>query len=93
MRRRVSASGLAYVYFECHYVDVDTGVKMSDASIGLLDQASSGQARRVRGKWLLSIARAGSPTLSSGYPRVPSGSLLRARPQRAEQPCDGGMLG
>jgi len=35
--------------------DVMTGVKMSDASIGLLDQPSPGQARRVRGKWLLSF--------------------------------------
>jgi hypothetical protein len=58
---------LAYVYFECHYVDVATGVRMSGASIGLLDQPSSGQARRIRGKWLLSFAQAGSPTLSSGY--------------------------
>jgi hypothetical protein len=70
-----------------------TGVKLSDASIGLLDQPSPGQARRVRGKWLLSFAQAGSPTLSSGYYRVPSGALLRARPQCAEQPCDGEMLG
>lgn len=57
----------ADVYFECHYVDVVTGVKMSSASIGLLGQPSTGQARRVGGKWLLSFAEAGSPTLDSGY--------------------------
>ena len=54
-------------YFECHYVDVATGLKMSDASYGLLGQPSTGQARRVRGKWLLSFAEAASPALSSGY--------------------------
>ncbi len=58
---------LAYVYFECHYIDVATGVKMSSASIGILGQPSTGQARRVHGKWLLSFAEVGSPTLSSGY--------------------------
>ena len=57
----------ADVYFECHYVDVATGVKMSSASIGLLGQPSTGQAQRVGGKWLLSFAEAGSPTLQSGY--------------------------
>ncbi|HET9389065.1 MAG TPA: hypothetical protein VFO44_05415 [Steroidobacteraceae bacterium] len=57
----------ADVYFECHYVDVATGVKMSDVSFGLLGQPSTGQARRVRGKWLLSFAEVGSPALSSGY--------------------------
>lgn len=80
MRRRASASGLAYVYFECHYIDVDTGVKMSDASIGLLDQASSGQARRVRGKWLLSFARAGSP---NAFLRIPAGMGRVAAPRTA----------
>jgi hypothetical protein len=55
------------VYFECHYVDVATGVKMASASIGLLGQPSTGQARRVRGKWLLSFAEVGSPRLDSGY--------------------------
>ena len=58
---------LAYVYFECHYFDVATGVKMSDVSFGLLGQPTTGQARKVRGKWLLSFAEAGSPPLSSGY--------------------------
>jgi len=58
---------LADVYFECHYFDVATGVKMSDASYGLLGQPGTGQARRVAGKWLLSFAEAGSPPLSSGY--------------------------
>lgn len=58
---------LADVYFECHYVDVATGIKMSDVSYGLLGQASTGQARKVRGKWLLSFAEVGSPALSSGY--------------------------
>jgi hypothetical protein len=58
---------LAYVYFECHYVDVATNVKVASASIGLLGQPSTGQARRIRGKWLLSFAEAGSPSLSSGY--------------------------
>lgn len=57
----------ANVYFECHYFDVATGVKMADASFGLLGQPSSGQARNVGGKWLLSFAEAGSPALSSGY--------------------------
>lgn len=57
----------ADVYFECHYVDVATGVRMSSASIGLLGQPSTGQAQRVSGKWLLSFAEAGSPTLDSGY--------------------------
>jgi hypothetical protein len=56
----------ADVYFECHYIDVATGVKMSDVSYGLLGQPSTGQARRVRGKWLLSFAEVGSPALS-GY--------------------------
>ena len=58
---------LADVYFECHYFDVATGVKTSDASIGLLGQPNTGQARKVRGKWLLSFAEAGAPPLSSGY--------------------------
>lgn len=58
---------LADVYFECHYVDVVTGIKMSDVSYGLLGQASTGQARKVRDKWLLSFAEVGSPALSSGY--------------------------
>lgn len=58
---------LADVYFECHYFDVATGVKMSDVSFGLLGQPSSGQARKVHGKWLLSFAEVGSPALSSGY--------------------------
>ena len=58
---------LAYVYFECHYFDVATGVKMSDASIGLAGQPNTGQARKVHGKWLLSFAVAGAPPLSSGY--------------------------
>ena len=57
----------ADVYFECHYVDLATNIKVSSASIGLLGQPSSGQARKVGGKWLLSFAQAGSPTLSSGY--------------------------
>jgi hypothetical protein len=58
---------LAYVYFECHYIDVATGLKMSDVSFGLAGQPSSGQARKVRGKWLLSFAQVGAPALSSGY--------------------------
>jgi hypothetical protein len=57
---------LADVYFECHYIDVATGVKMSDVSYGLLGQPSTGQARKVGGKWLLSFAEVGSPALS-GY--------------------------
>ena len=57
----------ADVYFECHYFDVATGVKMSDVSFGLLGQPGSGQARRVGGRWLLSFAEVGSPALSSGY--------------------------
>jgi hypothetical protein len=57
----------ADVYFECHYFDVATGTKMSDVSFGLLGQPSTGQARRVGGKWLLSFALVGSPALSSGY--------------------------
>jgi hypothetical protein len=58
---------LAYVYFECHYFDVATAVKTSDASIGLPGQPNTGQARKVHGKWLLSFAEAGAPPLSSGY--------------------------
>ena len=58
---------LADVYFECHYFDVATGIKTVDASIGLLGQPGTGQARNVNGKWLLSFAQVGSPTLSSGY--------------------------
>src|SRR5262249_25537785 len=58
----------ADVYFECHYVDVATGLKMSDVSYGLLGQPSTGQARRVHGKWLLSFAEVGSPALG-GYVR------------------------
>ena len=57
----------ADVYFECHYVDLATNIKVSSASIGLLGQPSSGQARKVGGKWLLSFAEVGSPALSSGY--------------------------
>jgi hypothetical protein len=58
---------LADVYFECHYFDVATGAKMSDTSIGVLGQPNTAQARKVRGKWLLSFAEAGAPALSSGY--------------------------
>jgi hypothetical protein len=57
----------ADVYFECHYFDVATAAKMSDVSFGLLGQPGTGQARKVRGKWLLSFAEVGSPTLSAGY--------------------------
>ena len=57
----------ADVYFECHYFDVATAAKMSDVSYGLLGQPSTGQARKVRGKWLLSFAEVGSPALSAGY--------------------------
>jgi hypothetical protein len=57
---------LADVYFECHYIDVPTGVKMSDVSYGLLGQPSTGQARKVRGQWLLSFAEVGAPALT-GY--------------------------
>jgi hypothetical protein len=57
----------ADVYFECHYFDVPTAAKMSDVSYGLLGQPSTGQARKVRGKWLLSFAEVGSPALSAGY--------------------------
>ena len=57
---------LADVYFECHYFDVATGVKMSDVSYGLLGQPNTGQARKVGGRWLLSFAEVGSPALS-GY--------------------------
>jgi hypothetical protein len=57
----------ADVYFECHYFDVPTAAKMSDVSYGLLGQPSTGQARKVRGKWLLSFAEVGSPVLSAGY--------------------------
>ena len=57
---------LAHVYFECHYIDVATGVKMSDVSYGLLGQPNTGEARKVGGKWLLSFAEVGAPALS-GY--------------------------
>ncbi len=57
----------ADVYFECYYIDVPTGVKKSTASFGLLGQPDTGQARKVQGKWLLSFAEVGSPTLSAGY--------------------------
>jgi hypothetical protein len=57
----------ADVYFECHYFDVVTAAKMSDVSYGLLGQPSTGQARKVQGKWLLSFAEVGSPALSAGY--------------------------
>jgi hypothetical protein len=57
----------ADVYFECHYFDVATAAKMSDVSFGVLGQPGTGQARKVGGKWLLSFAQVGSPTLSSGY--------------------------
>ena len=57
----------ADVYFECHYFDVATAAKMSDVSYGLLGQPSTGQARKVHGKWLLSFAEVGSPALSAGY--------------------------
>jgi hypothetical protein len=57
----------ANVYFECHYFDVATGAKMSDVSYGLAGQPATGQARKVRGQWLLSFAEVGSPALSSGY--------------------------
>jgi hypothetical protein len=57
----------ADVYFECYYIDVPTGTKKSTASFGLLGQPGTGQARKVRGKWLLSYAVVGFPTLSAGY--------------------------
>jgi len=57
----------ADVYFECYYFDVATAAKMSTASFGLLGQPGTGQARKVRGKWLLSFAEVGFPTLSAGY--------------------------
>ena len=57
----------ADVYFECYYIDVPTAAKMSTASFGLLGQPGTGQARKVRGKWLLSFAEVGFPTLSAGY--------------------------
>ena len=57
----------ADVYFECHYFDVATAAKKSDVSYGLPGQPGTGQARKVRGKWMLSFAEVGSPALSSGY--------------------------
>ncbi|MGI8957305.1 MAG: hypothetical protein ACR2II_10385 [Chthoniobacterales bacterium] len=54
----------ADVYFECHYFDVLTGLKMSDVSYGLRGQPGSGQARKVNGIWLLSYANIGFPPLS-----------------------------
>jgi hypothetical protein len=57
----------ADVYFECHYIDLATGLKVSDVSYGLRGQPATGQARKVRGKWLLSFASVGSPGLSSTY--------------------------
>jgi len=57
----------ADIYFECHYFDVATAAKMSDVSFGVLGQPGTGQARKVQGKWMLSFAQVGSPTLSSGY--------------------------
>ena len=58
---------LADVYFECHYIDVTTGLRMSDISYGVLGQPNTGQARKVGDRWLLSFAEVGSPGLSSGY--------------------------
>ena len=58
---------LADVYFECHYVDVATSIRMSSVSFGLAGQPGTGQARRVSGTWLLSFAEVGSPTFGSGY--------------------------
>jgi hypothetical protein len=55
----------ADVYFECHYFDVATGVKTADVSYGLRGDPSTGQARKVQGKWKLSFALVGSPPLSS----------------------------
>jgi hypothetical protein len=55
----------AYVYFECHYFDVATGLKTADVSYGLRGDPSTGQARKVHGKWKLSFAIVGSPALSS----------------------------
>lgn len=56
---------LADIYFECHYFDIATAARMSDVSFGLLGQPDTAQARKVRGKWLLSFAEAGSPALSA----------------------------
>jgi len=58
---------VADVYFECHYIDVVTGLRMSDVSYGLLGQPGTGQARKVGSTWFLSYAQVGSPGLSSGY--------------------------
>ena len=58
---------LADVYFECHYIDVATGVRMSDISYGVRGQPGTGQARKVGDHWLLSFAEVGSPGLSTGY--------------------------
>ena len=55
----------ADVYWECHYFDVKTGVKEADGSIGLLGIPSSAQARKVKGRWLLSYAIGSAPPLSS----------------------------
>ena len=55
----------ADIYFECHYFDIATAAKTSDVSFGLLGRPDTGQARRVRGKWLLSFAEVGSPGLSA----------------------------
>jgi len=52
-------------YFECHYFDVLTGAKMSDAGYGERGNPGSGQARKVDGVWLLSYAVATAPALSS----------------------------
>jgi hypothetical protein len=57
----------ADIYFECYYVDVPTATLKSTASFGLPGKPDTGQARKVRGKWLLSFAEVGFPTLSSGY--------------------------
>jgi hypothetical protein len=55
----------ADIYFECHYFDTLTGLPTSSASFGLRGQPATGQARKVRGKWLLWFALTSSPPLVS----------------------------
>jgi hypothetical protein len=63
----VLSDDTADIYFQCIYLDVNNGDKVtSNASIGLAGQPGSGRARKVQGQWLFDSVVAGSvplPTL------------------------------
>lgn len=55
----------AYLYFECHFVDVASRTYIGSATFGEPGNPASGYARKVDGVWLLSYGVVVAPPLTS----------------------------